>query len=259
VPIDNTCLDIKEVKEFSWNQAKKSELEIPCPESPKEKEFNREVSTFPNELPSSDSRKEMGQSDVVHSNCDLKKLDKNNETITKRPECISGESLQADMIEIIDDNSDIGENDKAMTKTEHPGPSGTSGDIVNAHIKIQKSSISNHVKRKRKVSSSVSRSSSVSSSNEELADDDIRSKKIVDRKDTTRQRKYATTKLKPEAVAATKTDVKVRVTKKRSTTSAEKKRALHALLVSATENLAPTPHVRNFLPYLDPTHVRSNP
>jgi hypothetical protein len=219
VPVDNTCLDVREVKEFSWNQATNSELEIPCPESPKEKESNREVSSLPNKLSSSYSRKEMGQSHAVHSNCDSKDKDKNNETITKRPECISGESRLADMIEIFDDDSDIGQNDKAKTKTEHPGPSGTSGEIVNAHIKIQKISISDQVNRKRKVSSSVSRSSSVSSSNEELADDDIRSKKIVDRKDTTRQRKFATTKL----VAATKTDVKMRATKKRSTTSAEKK------------------------------------
>jgi hypothetical protein len=35
--------------------------------------------------------------------------------------------------------------------------------------------------------------------------------------------------------------------------------ALRVLAASATEDLALTPRVRNFLPYLDPMHVRSNP
>jgi hypothetical protein len=223
VPMDNTCLDAKKIKVFSWNQATNCEVELPCVELPETKESNREVSTFPNGLSSSDSMKETGQSDAVRSNCASQDMDENNETITKRQ--ISGASRLADMIEIIDDDSDTGENDEAKTKSEHQKPSfGTSGEIVNAHINIQENSISNQVTRKRKVSSSVSRSSSVSSSNEELADDDIRSKKVVDRKDTTMHRKNAITKLKPESSAtATKTDIKVRVTKKRSTTPAEKK------------------------------------
>jgi hypothetical protein len=151
--MDDMCLDVKEAIEFPRNQRTNYKVEIQSVKLLEEKESNRKVSTFLNELSSSDSKKETSLSHVVHRNCDVNDMDVNNETIIKR----SDESRLADMIEIIDDDSHIGDDDKTKPRTEYHGPSrkGSSGENIDACIKKHETDESK-AKRKRKASSRVS-------------------------------------------------------------------------------------------------------
>jgi hypothetical protein len=205
--INETCCDAKEVIECPRKQAANGKVEMLCVVLLKEKESDLEI----HPSSSKNSTKETGSSPVVQSSkrrnpyrySDAKNVDKNNEMIIHRRDCVSGESRLADIVEILDDDHDAA---KMIGGHLEKVP------LVLSSLKSNKSS---QAKRKRKPSPSVSRSSSDSSLKDEF---------INIRKGYTRQRKCAPTKCKPEStVAATKTHEKGRAAGKISKTSGEKK------------------------------------